>query len=53
MNFDMQEDFKNEWPAERLALRDARWRHNDFKIIAYPFTYKLYDDFVAKGDLKQ
>jgi len=51
-NFDMQINYKNGWPTERLASGDQRWRHNDFIKISYPFIYKLYDEFINRGGLK-
>ena len=29
-----------------------RWLHSDFKNVAYFYTYKLFDDFVERGELK-
>jgi hypothetical protein len=36
------------WPGERP---DDDWLHGDFKDIAYPYVYNLYDRFVEIGNL--
>jgi hypothetical protein len=41
------------WPNIRLTSKTKhRWLHGDFRDVAYFYNYKLYDDLVAKGNLK-
>ncbi len=35
------------WPRSNNS-----WRHSDFKDVAYPFNFKLFDDIVTNGGLK-
>lgn len=44
-NFNM-EDLQNGWPRGSLD-----WYHSDFKKVAYPYVYKLYDKFESEGGL--
>lgn len=51
-NVDMMEMKRTllpQWPAGRAL--DINWRHGDFKVVAYPFIFPLYDDLVLKGRL--
>ena len=51
-NFDMM-TFENGWPQGRLNSREVnKWHHSDFVNVAYPFTYKLFNQFVTTGNLK-
>ena len=52
-NFDMSASFRNGWPAERVAEKNLRWRHSDFRQVAYLFVWPLYDQFKAIGQLDQ
>ena len=53
-NFDMQNTMKNGWPQERLNSGwEERWRHSDFREIAYLYVYKVFDEFVNLGGLNQ
>jgi hypothetical protein len=49
-NFNMQDDFKNQnaWPRS-----GGLWEHSDFRKVAYPYVYKLYDKFNEQGGLGQ
>ena len=38
------------WPAGRP---NSRWLHGDFKVVAYPFIYPLFDDLVEKGGFRE
>jgi hypothetical protein len=49
-NLNMHEDFKNGWPLERDEPFD--WLHSDFRDVAYTFVYKVFDEFVNRGNLK-
>jgi hypothetical protein len=58
-NFDMQATYENGWPSGRGvaqwppgATAVGEWHHSDYREIAFPFTYKLFDQFVEIGDLK-
>lgn len=35
-----------------LGLKQDHWLHGDFRDVAYFYNYPLYDDIVAKGNLK-
>ena len=47
-NFDMQ-GMQSGWPEERP---NTDWEHSDLKNVAYQYVYQLFDELVAKGDLK-
>jgi len=32
---------------------EDNWLHSDFKNIAYPYVYKVFDKFVGIGGLKE
>jgi hypothetical protein len=52
-NFDMQEEFENGWPSSRSTGVEAYyWHHSDFVYVAYPFTYKLFNQIATLGNLK-
>ncbi|HTY87092.1 MAG TPA: M36 family metallopeptidase [Candidatus Acidoferrum sp.] len=52
-NIDMQKELKNSWPLGRsLGPEAGMWYHSDFVYVAYPFTHKLFDQFVTLGNLK-
>jgi hypothetical protein len=54
-NFNMQTSFETGWPAARSQPTDEeayKWHHSDFDYVAYPFTYKLFNQIVASGNLK-
>jgi hypothetical protein len=51
-NTDMM-TLENGWPESRLlTLEGNNWWHDDFREVAYTFTYKLFDQLVALGNLK-
>jgi len=54
-NFNMQTTFETGWPSARSnpANDEAyKWHHSDFDYVAYPFTYKLFNQIVTSGNLK-
>ena len=54
-NVNMQTSFESGWPAERSQPTDDeayKWHHSDFDYVAYPFTYKLFNQIVTSGNLK-
>jgi hypothetical protein len=53
-NLDMQKIFETGWPEARLAsvVEGKNWHHSDFVYVAYPFTYKLFNQIVTLGNLK-
>jgi hypothetical protein len=54
-NFNMQTSFETGWPAARSQPTDEeayKWHHSDFDYVAYPFTYKLFNQIVTSGNLK-
>jgi hypothetical protein len=42
-----EDDMKNGWPQERAG----RWKHSDFKDVAFVYTYKVYERVVGIGGL--
>ena len=56
-NFDMQALYENGWPNGRPArsvgaVAAGEWHHSDFRAVAYPFNYRLFEKFVQTGNLK-
>jgi hypothetical protein len=55
-NFDMQGSFETGWPSTRSNISTDpeayNWHHSDFDYVAYPFTYKLFNQIVTVGNLK-
>lgn len=42
------------WPEERGGETTIKkWRHSNFKDIAYRYTYKLFDNLVTEGNLNE
>ena len=53
-NFNMSDEFENGWPSARSTGFEAyKWHHSDFDYVAYPFTYKVFNQIVTSGNLKQ
>ena len=58
MNFDMQASYENGWPAGRYtsevygAAAAGEWHHSDIEVVAYTFTYQLFNKMVTDGNLK-
>jgi hypothetical protein len=53
-NFNMQTDFRNGWPAQRMSPNEIlsdRWLHNDLREVAYYFVYPLFRQMVQTGEL--
>jgi hypothetical protein len=58
-NFDMQLLYENGWPYDRGTAQYppntpavGEWHHSDFRVVAYTYTYKLFNEFVEIGNLK-
>jgi len=52
-NLDMNTvQFQNGWALGRTGGEAGKWHHSDFVQMAYPFTYKLFNQFVTTGNLK-
>jgi hypothetical protein len=52
-NFNMNTaQFQNGWSQGRTGNEANLWHHSDFVQMAYPFTYKLFNQFVTTGNLK-
>ena len=49
-NFNMNELFKNEWPAERND--DTGWHHSDIREMSFLYIYKVFDKFCEIGELR-
>lgn len=42
-----------QWPPERATSSYGNhWLHCDFREVAFPFVYKLFDDMVTQGGLQ-
>lgn len=53
LNLDMQANYENGWPADRMATEELNnWHHGDYRQVAYTFTYKLFNDLVNFGNLR-
>jgi hypothetical protein len=59
-NFDMQLNYENGWPADRGAAQyppgttaAGEWHHSDNRVVAYPFTYLLFNQMVTLGNLQR
>jgi hypothetical protein len=55
-NFNMESlgRFENRWPAEGHT-RDGtqgRWLHSDFKAVAFPYVYRMFEEMIIRGALK-
>jgi hypothetical protein len=54
-NMEAQGRTQNQWPTEGHTSdsRDAgRWLHSDFKNVALPYVFKMYQEMVNRGSLK-
>jgi hypothetical protein len=51
-NFNMQDEFENGWPV-RTGGEAGKWHHSDVCYVAFPFTYKLFNEIVNDGNLNQ
>ncbi len=56
-NFDMQASFETGWPSAKSNIsmdpEAYKWHHSDFDYVAYPFTYKLFNQIVIVGNLNK
>ncbi|MEM9298196.1 MAG: hypothetical protein AAGA64_07375 [Bacteroidota bacterium] len=63
-NFNMQKTNDQDglmtgWPEDarvedaKSGFTNGRWRHSDFKDIALPYVYKMYDKMIEEGNLKK
>jgi hypothetical protein len=48
---DMNATMQTGWPQERGE--ETPWLHCDLRDVAYPYVHKLFDTFVAEGNLIQ
>jgi len=56
-NSDMQATFENGWPSGRPPVQvgasaAGEWHHGDYQVVAYTYTYKLFNQIIALGNLK-
>jgi hypothetical protein len=54
-NFDMQQLGRsgNQWPTEGHAGGNAgQWLHSDFKEVALPYVYRMYQAMIDRGSLQ-
>lgn len=52
-NFNMM-SLENGWPQVRLTSGEYKnnWYHSDYEVVAYPYTYLLFNQMVTLGNLK-
>jgi alpha-tubulin suppressor-like RCC1 family protein len=53
-NIDMM-TLENGWPLGRGAQNPAEavnWHHSDIRVVAYPFTYNVFNEIVNDGNLR-
>jgi hypothetical protein len=50
-NIDISTLKANEWPRNHPVYKN-RWLHSDCKDVSYLYTYNLFNELTAKGDLK-
>lgn len=48
-NFDMSTLGKSDAPFP--TTQEGEWRHSDFKAVALPYVYKMYEEMILQGDL--
>ena len=47
---DMNTELFDGWPVERGGdIETLKWRHSDFKNVAYRYTHKLFEDMANRG----
>ena len=52
-NFNMQTEFENGWPQERMESSEKnKWHHSDVSYVAYPYTFKLFNQIANAANLK-
>lgn len=54
-NFNMETKGRTtgQWPTEGHSDGNAgKWLHSDFKNVALPYVYQMYETMIAKGSLK-
>jgi hypothetical protein len=52
-NFDMNTTYENGWPLARIQTPETNsWHHSDMRVVAYIYTYLLFNKFVTLGNLK-
>jgi hypothetical protein len=49
----MQTEFENRWPQVRVDSDEKNnWHHSDVCYVAYPYTYKLFNQITTTASLK-
>ena len=45
---------ENGWPVGRAKnpAEAINWHHSDVRVVAYTFTYQLFNQMVTTGNLK-
>lgn len=43
---DMQMEFTNGWPQERIDKGDMRWKHSDLRNVSYLYLFKIFENMV-------
>jgi pimeloyl-ACP methyl ester carboxylesterase len=52
LNINMQ-GLENNWPSSRLQTTEGNnWHHSDYQVVAYTYTYQLFNEMVTLGNLK-
>jgi hypothetical protein len=57
VNYDLEQQGRpvgGDWPEEghRSPLTKERWLHSDFKNVALPFVYPLFQTMIKRGSLR-
>jgi hypothetical protein len=47
----MQERFTNDWPVERKAKGDLRWKHSDLRNVPYLYIYKIFNGILKPTEI--
>jgi hypothetical protein len=48
---DLQTEFANGWPQERIYLGDTKWKHSDLKEVSYLYTNKFFINLVVHSEV--
>ncbi len=50
---DMQTEYTNGWPQERIDNEEEGWRHSDLKNVSYLYLYKIFDKMKVVSEASQ
>jgi hypothetical protein len=49
----MQGRFPNDWPEERKAKGDLRWKHSDLRNVSYLYIYKIFNGMLNPTEITE